>query len=224
MTNSHKISKKFIRYTSKISNKGENFMNILLIFFALPLATIILACVLQKLIKCPILVAAIFFAIYLIVAFAVFDATFLIAAIVYTFLAYVTAAIVRILCWFFRNCSWSCNCSCSCNNQDKDCCCRRANNTTNNVLTLSDANETVSLSNRNGCTCRVTCRNNNTFNNGYNRGYNNGYDNGYNNAFDFCNDNGNNQNTCNQDLIAATNNIATAINNNFGCCCRRRCR
>lgn len=134
-------------------------MNILLIFFALPLATIILAAVLQKLIKCPILVAAIFFAIYLIVAFAVFDATFLIAAIVYTFLAYVTAAIVRLLCWFFRNCNVSCNC----NREGNDCPCRR-NATTNNVLALSDANEGVTLSNGNGCTCRVTCRNNNTSN------------------------------------------------------------
>lgn len=195
-------------------------MNILLIFFALPLATIILAAVLQKLIKSPILVAAIFFAIYLIVAFAVFDATFLIAAIVYTFLAYVTAAIVKLLCWFFRNC----NIRCGCNNRDDECSCRReCNANTNNVLTLSDTNETVNLSNTNGCTCRVTCRNNNTFNNGYNRGYNNGYDNGYNNAFDFWN-NGNNQNESNQSLATATNNIATAINNNFGCQCRRRCR
>lgn len=198
-------------------------MNILLIFFALPLATIILAAVLQKLIKSPILVAAIFFAIYLIVAFAVFDATFLIAAIVYTFLAYVTAAIVRILCWFLKNC----NCNWNCNDRDNGCSCRRGQNTeVNNVLALSDINEVSTLSNGNGCTCRVSCRNNNTnaFNNGYNRGYNNGYDNGYNNAFDFLNANGNNQNECNQELVTATNNIATAINNNFGCQCRRRCR
>ena len=87
-------------------------MNTLLIFFALPLATIILAVVLQKLIKNPFLVAAIFFAIYVIVAFAVFDAIFLVAAIVYTFLAYVTAAIVKILCLFFKH--WNINCSCNC--------------------------------------------------------------------------------------------------------------
>lgn len=169
-------------------------MNTLLIFFALPLATIILAAVLQKLIKCPVLVAAIFFAIYLIVAFAVFDATFLIAAIVYTFLAYVTAAIVKILCWFFRNCNWECNC----NNQNNGCSCRRRENTTNNVLTLSDANETINLSNANGCTCRVTCRNNNTSNQDLATATNN--------------------------IATATNNVANAINDNFGCCCRRRCR
>lgn len=170
-------------------------MNILLIFFALPLATIILAAVLQKLIKCPILVAAIFFAIYLIVAFAAFDATFLIAVIVYTFLAYVTAAIVRILCWFFRNC----NIRCGCNDREDECSCRRGcNATTNNVLALSDANEAFTLSNGNGCTCRVTCRNNNASNPDLVTATNN--------------------------IATATNNIATAINNNFGCQCRRRCR
>ena len=54
----------------------------LLLFFALPVATIILAVVLQKILKCPILVAATFFAIYLIVAFAIFDSSFLIFVIV----------------------------------------------------------------------------------------------------------------------------------------------
>ena len=48
----------------------------LLLFFALPVATIILAVVLQKILKCPILVAATFFAIFLIVAFAIFDSSF----------------------------------------------------------------------------------------------------------------------------------------------------
>lgn len=179
-------------------------MNTLLIFFALPLATIILAIVLQKLIKCPILVAAIFFAIYLIVAFAVFDATFLIAAIVYTFLAYVTASIVRIICCFIRNCNWNCD--------DDNCICSRSN-TSNNAIVVNDTNELSTLSNRNVCRCRVSSTNLNSFNNGYNRGYNNGYDNGYNNAVDFCNN----------ESISTTNNIST-LNNNCGCNCRRRFR
>ena len=127
-------------------------MNTLLIFFALPLATIILAIVLQKLIKCPVLVAAIFFAIYLIVAFAVFDATFLIVAIVYTFLAYVTASIVRIICCFIRNCNWNCD--------ENNYICNRSIST----------NDTVILNNTNA------------FNNGYNRGYNRGYYNASDNA------------------------------------------
>ncbi len=179
-------------------------MNILLIYFALPLATIILAVVLQKLIKSPILVSAIFFAIYLIVAFAVFDAVFLIAAIVYTFLAYVTASIVKILCWFFRNCNVSCNCC----RRENECSCRRNQTTFNgNLVALSDGNEIVDLSNTNGCSCRVTCRNNNgeAFNNGYNRGYNNGYDNAYN-------------------FISNNGGIQANSNNNNSCQCQCRCR
>lgn len=175
-------------------------MNTLLIFFALPLATIILAIVLQRLIKCPVLVAAIFFSIYLIVTFAVFDATFLIAAIVYTFLAYVTASIVRIICCFIRNCNWDC--------RENNCICSRST-TTNDTVVVNDTNELATLSNENRCSCRVTCRNLNSFNNGYNRGYNNGYDNGYNNAFDFLNDNESN---------------VSIINNSCGCHRRRRYR
>jgi hypothetical protein len=76
-------------------------MNTLLIFFALPVATIILAIVLERILRCPILTSATFFAIYLIVAFAVFDASFLVFVIVYTILAFVTALIAEI---FFNRC------------------------------------------------------------------------------------------------------------------------
>lgn len=187
-------------------------MNTLLIFFALPLATIILAVVLQKLIKSPILVAAIFFAIYLIVAFAVFDATFLVAAIVYTFLAYVTASIVRILCYFFKN--WNIGCNCSCNSRENNASSRGSLNVTqNDVLALNDGIESFNVSSENGCTCRVTCRNSNinAFNTGYNRGYNNGYDNAYN----FISNNGG---------VPSINNDNVNTTNNSCCCNRRRCR
>ena len=65
----------------------------LLIFFALPVATIILSIVLQKILKSPILVAATFFAIFLIIAFAVFDgdSLFLVATLIYTGIAFITA-------------------------------------------------------------------------------------------------------------------------------------
>lgn len=103
-------------------------MNILLLFFALPVATIILAIVLEKILRCPILTAATFFAIFLIVAFAVFDATFLVFVIAYTILAFITALIAEI---FFRRC----------NNNERECCkfkfcnCRERNN---NTITLSN--------------------------------------------------------------------------------------
>lgn len=77
-------------------------MNTLLIFFAFPVATVILAIVLQKVLKNPLLVAATFFAIYLVITFAFFDASFLIFAIVYTILAYITAVLTTWICRLFR--------------------------------------------------------------------------------------------------------------------------
>ncbi len=107
-------------------------MNTLLIFFAFPVATIILSVVLQKLIKSPILVAAIFFAIYLVIAFAFFDATFLVAAIIYTLLAYLTALIVKLLCHI----------------------CRFLNNEQEATATTITVNTTQPVNNNvNGCNC-----------------------------------------------------------------------
>ena len=65
-------------------------MNIILLFFVLPFATIIFSIVLQKILKCPVLVAAIFFAIYLILAYTVFWNRFLNLCnyIYYTFIYY----------------------------------------------------------------------------------------------------------------------------------------
>ena len=74
-------------------------MNILLLFFAIPVAVIILSIVLEKILRCPFLTAATFFAIFLIVAFTVFDASFLVFAIVYTIISFITAVITE---FFFR--------------------------------------------------------------------------------------------------------------------------
>ena len=64
-------------------------MNVdLLIFFALPIATIIVSIALQKILKCPPLVSAIIFAIFLIVTFVINNLNFLIATIVYTIISY----------------------------------------------------------------------------------------------------------------------------------------
>lgn len=99
----------------------------LLTLFALPVATIILAFVLEKILRSPILTALTFFAIYLIVAFAFFDASFLIFAIVYTLLAYIAALIAE---YIYTNCKfrgWSCRCCGNSNNNDD-----------NNTANLSD--------------------------------------------------------------------------------------
>lgn len=72
-------------------------MNTLLIFFAFPIAVIIISAILEKLLKNPIAVAAFIFAIFLIVTFAAFDETFLIATLVYTIIAFITALVVHFL-------------------------------------------------------------------------------------------------------------------------------
>lgn len=69
--------------------------NILLLFFALPIATIIISIALQKVLDNPLLVAAIIFAIFLVVTFIIGDLNLLIATIVYTILSFLTAAIVN---------------------------------------------------------------------------------------------------------------------------------
>lgn len=124
-------------------------MNLLLLFFALPIATIILAIVLEKILRCPFLTAATFFAIYLIVAFSLFDATFLVFVIAYTILAFLAAFLAEN---FFRRC----------NNNERKCsikwCCCNQNN--NNTITLSDqdiariANQLANMqNNNNNCNC-----------------------------------------------------------------------
>ena len=70
-------------------------MNLLLIFFALPLATIVFSITLQRILENPILVASLIFSIFLIVTFVVGDLNLLIATIIYTILSFLTAIIFR---------------------------------------------------------------------------------------------------------------------------------
>lgn len=72
-------------------------MNTLLIFFALPVATVLLSVVLQTILKCPILVAITAFAAYLIVTYAVYDSSFLVFTILYTIIAFLSAYISCII-------------------------------------------------------------------------------------------------------------------------------
>lgn len=90
-------------------------MNGWLIFFAFPISTIILSITVQKLIKSPILVASVFFAIYLIVAFVAFNAFFIIYAFVYAIFAYITAIMTEIVIRYLRTNEENCN---SCQNSN----------------------------------------------------------------------------------------------------------
>lgn len=104
-------------------------MNTLLLFFALPVATIILAIAVEKILRCPILTAAVFFAIFLIVAFAAFDTSFLVFVIAYTIIAFIVAVIEEL---FFRRCR----------EEGKSCCnfnlCGCRDRQENNTVTLSN--------------------------------------------------------------------------------------
>jgi hypothetical protein len=134
-------------------------MNTLLIFFAFPVAVIIISAVLQKLLNNPIAVAALIFAIFLIVTFSAFDETFLIATLVYTILALITALIVKFICESNNNNNNLCdilrnilgnNDLCEClrnilNNTD--------NNNTENLNTISDILNTNNGNNNNSNSC-----------------------------------------------------------------------
>ena len=133
-------------------------MNTLLLFFALPVATVILAIVLQKILNNPLLVAATFFAIYLIVTFAAFDVSFLVYAIAYTILAYITAVLTRIICRLLKMLANQNNCTYRVTerpitistNLSND-----GNDLTSNTTLLTNS---ASANNYNGGNCGCNCR------------------------------------------------------------------
>lgn len=114
-------------------------MNNLLIFFALPVATIIFAVALQKILKSPFLVSAVFFAAFLILTFAAFNETFLVYAILYSLLALITALLTRFICCLIRNSDNPCinvnaNISDNDNGSSSDCnCCNERTENNENI-------------------------------------------------------------------------------------------
>lgn len=147
-------------------------MNILLIFFALPIATIIISIALQKILKCPALVAAVIFAIFLIVTFVINNINFLVAALIYAILAFITAVIVCLICRlierFCDNNNDSCGCgdlitisSSGCNEVNNDLltissnCQNRNNNNCGCDNDNDNSNCGCSCNNRNGVTARI---------------------------------------------------------------------
>ena len=126
-------------------------MDTLLIFFALPIAVIIISAILEILLKNPIAVASLVFAVFLIVTFAAFDETFLIATLAYTLLALLTAFIVHIL-------------------RKK---CHRENDIYNLILDLIQNNNSNTESNNNGNNNNTGSKNSNTGNTGSNNNENN---------------------------------------------------
>ena len=115
----------------------------LLIFFALPIAVVIISIALQRIFKCPILVSAIIFSIFLIVTFVIDNLTFLIAAIAYAILSYITAFLTCVICRFLNSCS-SCSSGNCCNSTSQ------ANTISNGLQQLSNDPNTIS---DNSCGC-----------------------------------------------------------------------
>lgn len=114
-------------------------MSILFIFFALPIATIIISIALQKILRCPPLVAGIIFSIFLIVTFIISNINFLVAAIIYTIISYITAVLTCLFNRFLSN-----NSCFSCRSMD-NCC----NNNSNGLVTISNQNQ----NNNDNCCC-----------------------------------------------------------------------
>ena len=114
--------------------KRREVMNILLIFFALPIAVIIISIALQKILKNPLLVGAIIFAIFLIVTFIVNNLDFLVATIVFAIISFITALITCIVCRILNRLETENSCCCR---RENNCCLRNEDdNNTNNVLTI----------------------------------------------------------------------------------------
>ena len=199
-------------------------MNILLIFFALPIATIIISIALQKILKCPILVAAIIFAIFLVVTFIVGNLNFLVAAIIYAIISFITAVLTHIICRILN--TYRENSCC----RDRDNCNCNRNNACNDLLTISSScqnnrNGDLLTISSNGCNGNtndlLTISSNNNGNNGRNNNCNNNSC-----CCNCCSDDSNNTVNFANGVSARINVIPNGNNNGeTGCisgCYRRR--
>ncbi len=204
---------------------------ILLIFFAIPLAVIIFSIALQKLLKCPALVAEIIFAIGVIITFIIGNLIVLAATLVYTLISYITALIICLINRYCKhdenNCCRRNHCcndnnerdlltiSSSCQNNrngdlltiNSNC----ANGNTNNLLTISSNNRSGCCNNDNNTGCGCGCGNRNDINTA----------NTINGVIRIVDNNGNT--SCNNDEITTRINVVPNCANNgrTGCICGR---
>ena len=82
----------------------------LLVFFAIPIATIILSGILETFINSPFKVTGIFFSIFLVTAFALGGtADLIVAAIIYTIISFITAYLVMLLTNKQKHCYNNCD-------------------------------------------------------------------------------------------------------------------
>ena len=123
--------------------KGMNYIMNLLVFVIIPIATILLSVVLERILRSPILVAITFLAIYLIIMAILFVtgvitdlALGVVAIIGYIILAFISAIIVRFIKCICRNFLGNCCNLCPGNNEnnsnaneeENECCYRNEEN------------------------------------------------------------------------------------------------
>lgn len=130
----------------------------ILIFFALALATIVVAIFLNRLVRCPILVGFLFFSITLLVAVILSSTTLIVIAIILGILAFLAALLDCILkssCFFRNNRCLSCHNPYDTSNNN--------NNNCNNTLRIINSNGEIiaringdsinCIDNDDGCGC-----------------------------------------------------------------------
>lgn len=130
--------------------------NILLLFFAIPIAIIILSIIFETLIHCPIKIAGITFSILLIVTFAIGDETILIFTILYTILSFIVAWITRQWCNNQDNGNCGCNQNngnCGCNQDNGNGGCSQAENCLQQLIENANAEATQNLQNQQTQNC-----------------------------------------------------------------------
>jgi len=125
----------------------------LLIFFAIPLAIIVISVALQKILRNPFLVAAIIFSILLVIVLALLDPVYLIAVVAYTVLSYITAVLTCLFCRLLRNSNIGDCMGCGGNNNNNNN--GNGENETQVVATLSEG--TNNQFNTNGTTYYTGC-------------------------------------------------------------------
>ena len=107
----------------------------LLIFFAIPLAVIVISIALQKILRNPFLVSAVIFSILLVIVLAFFDPIYLIAVLAYTILAFIAAVLTCLICRLLNNNNVMLSCL-GCNNSNNN-----SDNQENLLVGESDGNK-----------------------------------------------------------------------------------
>ena len=107
-------------------------MNTLLLFFALPIAVIIISVALQKIFNNPLLVALIVFAVFLVATFVNGNSAYLIATIAYTIIAYITAILTNVISRIIKELNRREN------QNNSGCCGRTTTSSINNEVQLLD--------------------------------------------------------------------------------------